>query len=217
LFKIVSSPEFVQGFRSGDREVLERIYLAYVDEVAGVVRGRLARAIGGDWAADMEDLVHEVFARAFAGNARKSFDGTGEYGAYLAAIARNLVAGWAHRRRREPVTRDSDVDPQIADPGPDSEPKWADAETMAVVEQYVRSLPVELREVHEQRYVKCLSQEAVCQALRLSRQQLRTREKHLRDGLERELARAKLRSDSPASAKKLVSEWEQKEARRAQT
>jgi RNA polymerase sigma-70 factor (ECF subfamily) len=216
LFKFASSPEFVQGFRSGDRDVLERIYVAYVDEVAGIVRACLARTMAGGWAAEMEDLVHEVFARAFSGNARRSFEGTAEYGAYLGGIARNLVATWARRRRREPVNRHPDADPHVPQPEPDSEPQWADAETMTAVERYLRELPVELRQVHEQRYVKCLSQEAVCQALGLSRQQLRTREKHLREGLQRELARANLRSAAPPLAKTAASESEHQEAKRAQ-
>jgi len=217
LFKFAYSPEFVQGFRSGDRDVLERIYVAYVDEVAGIVRGRLARTMGAGLAAEMEDLVHEVFARAFSRSARGSFDGTGEYGAYLAAIARNLVATWARRRRREPVPHDPDAELQIAEPEPDSAPGWADAETMAVVERYLRALPVELQQVHEQRYERRLSQEVVCQALGLSRQQLRTREKHLRDGLQRELARAKLRSNAASSTKTAPSASDHKEISRAQT
>jgi RNA polymerase sigma factor (sigma-70 family) len=199
MFKFAAHPQFEQSFRSGDREALERIYSAYVDEVAAIIGARLGRIVGRRGVADAEDLVHEVFTRAFAQSARASYAGRADYGAYLATIARNLVATWARRRRREPITRDPPPCPEVAARQPDCEPEWPDAETMAVVERYLVALPVDLRRVHERRYMECLSEEAASRALGLSRQQLRTRLKHLRDGLRRELARAQLRPDAQLS------------------
>jgi DNA-directed RNA polymerase specialized sigma24 family protein len=63
---------------------------------------------------------------------------------------------------------------------------------MAEVNAYLGELAPDLREVHELRYVQCRSQEETCSALRISRQTLRTREKHLREGLRRRLTRLNL-------------------------
>jgi RNA polymerase sigma factor (sigma-70 family) len=206
VFKFGGSQQLLDGLRAGDAEILEHIYSAYVNEVEAIIKGRLARGPGRGWGGEMEDLVHEVFARAFSSNARRSFNGVGEYGAYLAAIARNLVATWAHRRLREPTIRDLDGELQIPAPEQESEPPWADVETMAVVQRYLSLLPAELQAVHEQRYVKCLPQEVVCRVLGLSRQQLRTQEKRLRKGLKRELKRAKLRGPSGTTPRNVPAE-----------
>jgi RNA polymerase sigma-70 factor (ECF subfamily) len=56
---------------------------------------------------------------------------------------------------------------------------------MTIVEGYLRALPDELKQIHEARFVKGLSQRDAADALGISRQQLRTREARLRDGLRR--------------------------------
>jgi RNA polymerase sigma-70 factor (ECF subfamily) len=186
------SPEFLQRFRAGDPAALEELYLAHVDDVARIIRQVMPRNVNGS---DLEDLLHEVFLRAFSENARRSFDGVRDYAPYLATMTRNLVIDWTHQRSRESPAADADFAWQIAAPPPDSERPWTDPATVAVVNRYLAHVSQELRDVHEQRYVLCRSQESVCQILGLTRQQLRTREKRLRDGLAREVSRAKLREE----------------------
>jgi RNA polymerase sigma factor (sigma-70 family) len=190
MFKFSESSDFLRRFKAGERSFLEKVYVAYVDEVEAYVRRFLA--IYGRHGArpDVGDLVQEAFLRAFAEKARHAFDGQRDYGPFLGALTRNLMVDWARRSGRELPTEDLDRFPHA---GPPSEREWADPQTMAAVNGYLGELPAELREVHELRYVQCRSQDETCSALAISRQTLRTREKHLRDGLRRHLKRMKVR------------------------
>ena len=195
MFKFSCDPEFLKGFRRGERAVLTRVYAEYVDEVETFVRSFFAsqhqRYRLAFRAVDLEDVVQEIFTRAFSDNARLAFDVDRPYGPYLGTLARNLVVDWTRRRYLKIAVED--VERLAAAPGPEVEPPWADAETIQLVNDYIARLEADLREIHELRYVACQTQQEVCQALGLTRQQLRTRETHLRDGLRRALKRAELR------------------------
>jgi RNA polymerase sigma factor (sigma-70 family) len=191
MFKFSESSDFLQRFKAGERPFLEKVYFAYVDEVEAYVRRFLA-AYGWRSAAarpDVGDLVQEAFVRAFGEKARHAFDGQRDYGPFLGALTRNLMIDWARRSGRELPTEDLDRFPESPPP---SEREWSDPDTMAEVNAYLGELPPELREVHEFRYVQCRSQDDACSALAISRQTLRTREKHLREGLRRRLQRLKI-------------------------
>ena len=84
----------LEGFRRGERPALEQVYWAYVARVDRLVR-RILRVHGGTRliaAANVEDLVHESFTRAFSPTARQAYDGIRDYGPYLLTIVRNTVA-----------------------------------------------------------------------------------------------------------------------------
>jgi RNA polymerase sigma-70 factor, ECF subfamily len=195
MFKFPCDPEFLEGFRSGERAVLARVYSEYVDEVESFVRSFFAsqyqRHRLAFRAVDLEDVVQEIFTRAFSRTARLAFDVERPYGPFLGALARNLVVDWS--RRRYPKITPEDVELLGANEAPE-EPPWADAESMRLVNDYIARLSPELREIHELRYVSSRTQQEACKALGISRQQLRTRETHLRDGLRRVLKRAQLES-----------------------
>jgi RNA polymerase sigma factor (sigma-70 family) len=187
MFKFSESSDFLQRFKAGERPFLEKVYFAYVDEVETYVRRFLVKfGRQGVTPPDVGDLVQEAFVRAFGEKGRRAFDGQRDYGPYLGALTRNMMIDWARRNGRELATEDLDRFPETS-PAPDSE--WSDPETMAAVNAYIAELPPELHEVHEFRYVQCRSQDETCSALKISRQTLRTREKHLRDGLRRRLKR----------------------------
>jgi len=197
MFKFSSSQEFLRQFKGGERSALEKVYLAYVDEVARSVARFLVLYLrsggGGGGRADVGDLVQEVFARAFGDKARACFDSARDYGPFLGALTRNLLVDWARRRGRELPSDELDA---VAD-GPASERAWSDPATLSTVNQYITELPSDLRDVHEQRYVLCHSQEAACTALGISRQTLRTREKRFREGLRQRLTRMGLGTSEP--------------------
>lgn len=185
-------PELLRRFRAGERAALEQVYWAYVGDVERIARHGFAvrdkgLRVDGAPPAELGDLVQEVFARAFAERARLAYDGLRDYGAYLATIARNLLADRARRGGREVPL--GPVELEQADEAPDEAP-WADEATVRVVEGYLAGLPEELRALHEQRYVRGLPQVEAARVLGITRQQLRTREARLRDGLARALARA---------------------------
>ncbi|MET0595533.1 MAG: sigma-70 family RNA polymerase sigma factor [Polyangiaceae bacterium] len=189
MFKFSESADFLRNFRAGERAALEKVYFAYIDEVEAQVRRFLSTQKRGG--IDLGDLVQEVFVRAFGEKARHAFDGERPYGPYLGVLTRNLMVDWARRCGRELPSEDLD---RVPDVPPSQRDEWADRETMAAVNAYLAELSAELREVHEFRYVQCRSQDETCSALSISRQTLRTREGHLRDGLRRHLSRMNLRA-----------------------
>jgi len=119
----------LEGFRRGDPDALDRVYREYAEEVATVLihgfafrsGGRSARFHGLSSRFDLEDVLQEVFLRAFGARARLAYDGLRPYGAYLAAIARSAVidrlrsyARWEARvlwdevaAHREPLPEDA--------------------------------------------------------------------------------------------------------------
>jgi RNA polymerase sigma factor (sigma-70 family) len=200
-----NNPELLPAFRAGRRDVLERLYWATVHRVEAIVRHGFWVAssrthVRGVAAAEVGDVVQEVFARAFRERARNGYDGLREYTPYLSTIARNTVIDWARRRGADVEKLAEDI-ADLADIGPradataDEAPlPWADDAVMQVVEAYIAGLPADLRQVHEQRYVLGRSQNDAAAALGTTRQRLRTAEAKLRSGLARELRRAKLKA-----------------------
>jgi RNA polymerase sigma factor (sigma-70 family) len=186
-------PELLRAFRAGDRTALETVYRAYVDKVAGIVRFGFAssRAGGrvvsmGDRPHDLADAVQEVFAKSFSRPARESFDGLRDYGPYLFTVARNVVIDWFRRSSRELPTDVAHLEQALDEVSHlDSEPEspWADQPTMAIVQAFLAGLAPELKRVHQARYAQGLSQRDAAAALGISRQNLRTLERRLRDDL----------------------------------
>jgi RNA polymerase sigma-70 factor (ECF subfamily) len=197
--------QLLRRFRAGERAALEQVYWAYVDRVEHIIRnGFVLRERGlpvpgaGGNHADVAELTQEVFARAFAPAARLAYDGLREYAPYLDAIARNLLVDRARDRGREIPATDEHLR-EACDPFPPAaEPAWADPDTVALVASYLAGLPAELRAVHDARYVRSLSQRDAAVDLGISRQQLRTLEQRLRDGLGRDLRRRELARGAPS-------------------
>jgi RNA polymerase sigma factor (sigma-70 family) len=194
-------PDLLREFRAGDRAALELVYRAYVDKVTSVIRFGF-KPRDGDCvvsglrvnAAEIADLVQEIFAKAFAGPARDAFDGLREYGPYLYAIARNVLADWRRRAGRElptEATRLQQAGDEAWVPTEDELGPWADPATIALVSRYLDGLDEELRRVHRARFVTGLSQRDAAEQLGVGRQTLRTLEGRLREGLKRELERAR--------------------------
>jgi RNA polymerase sigma factor (sigma-70 family) len=172
----------LRRFREGDRDALAEVYWAYVARVEGLLRRRISLA-GSTSPSDLEDLVQEVFIRAFASDTRLGYDGIRPFTAYLFSIARNTLVDWWRRRGREvPVvfTLDEVPEAMVAD---DTAGSYADARTVEVVERFVRGLSPELRAVHEVRFDRGLSQRDAADALGIGRQVLRTLERRLTDQL----------------------------------
>jgi RNA polymerase sigma-70 factor (ECF subfamily) len=136
--------------------------------------------------------VQEIFVKAFAVPAREGFDGLRDYGPYLYAIARNVLADWGRRAGRELPTEMSKL--QLAGDEawvPDEEElgPWADADTVALVRRYLDGLDDQLQRIHRARFVTGLSQRDAADQLGIGRQALRTLEGRLREGLKRALER----------------------------
>jgi len=183
-------PELLPSFREGRREVLERVYRAYVRLVEGYLRGLAHRGGHQDLAqpSSVSDLLQETFVHAFAPEARRRYDGLRPYGAYLATIAHNCFVDALRVRGREtptePVALSRDLDEVV----PPEEIR--DVKVLGVLAAFLSELPARLREVCEQRFVLGRSQEEVSAALGLTRRALRTDEQRLRRGLRKALHKA---------------------------
>jgi RNA polymerase sigma-70 factor (ECF subfamily) len=180
----------VEAFRRGERAALERVYNEHVDGVERMIRAGLARARRFS-AANLADLVQDVFLRAFSERARSSYDGKRAYGPYLATLTRNVLIDWLRRPSNDPSsggTAEELVD-LTTEPG---QTELFEAELVATTASYVEKLSPELKRVHEERFVRASSQRSAAEALGISRQNMRTLERRLVDGLRRALSRARL-------------------------
>src|SRR5262249_23702506 len=145
-------PELLVLFREGEKEVLERVYRAYVRPVE-----RYLRALSRTNAAELgqpsaiADLLQEVFVKAFSADARRSYDGLRQYGPYLATIARNCFIDALRARGRE-VLKAPEQLPADLEAAPEPTPAW-DPEVLAVLNGYLAELPPALKGVYEQRFV----------------------------------------------------------------
>ena len=180
------------AFRRGDREATEKVYRDHIEVVERYVRTALFRA-GKLSAANLADVVQDVFTKAFSRSARERYDSSREYAPFLMTIARNALIDWLRKCGRE--LPEGDLETHFA---PALSSAWvAENETygpelLAAVSSYVESLPAPLRAVHERRFIAAEPQGRAAETLGISRQNLRTLERKLVDGLRRAIRRSRL-------------------------
>lgn len=187
-------------FRRGERQALARVYRLYVDDVARTLRA-------GAWVQwqgvqqrvrtrlsepELEDLIHETFARAFAPAARTAYDGVRPYGAYLGTIARNLLVDNARRSRKERLVVSVEpayIDAIATEP---ADPLWPmeERELHALVMKIVASLPARQQTVFELRYQSKLRHVDIALRLGMSRITVRRIDVAVRHLILEELRRA---------------------------
>jgi RNA polymerase sigma factor (sigma-70 family) len=185
-------------FRAGEPDALAAVYRANVDDVVRTARAVLRTCAGAterndEVASDLADVVQEVFAKAFAPDARRRFDEQRAIGPYLLQIARNAaIDHWRARRRHVLVDGDQLAERLAGDAEASAraDESWASPDVAAAVERFIGSLAEEERRVHDALYVRGLSQREAAADLGVGRQVIRTVEAKLRAGLQRELARA---------------------------
>ncbi|MBX7084030.1 MAG: sigma-70 family RNA polymerase sigma factor [Nannocystaceae bacterium] len=189
------SRTLLAGFRAGAPEALREIYRMHAREITTMLRHGFAfesnagigRFGGLSSPFELQDALHETFARAFEPAARRAFDGIRPYGPYLRTIARNVVLR-AGRRQRERVPLPDGIEQERAVAGTDDDagdPERAaqDRELVAVVRAFLDRVAPADRALLQARFVDGLSQRDAAEQLGLGRQQLRTREARLREAL----------------------------------
>jgi RNA polymerase sigma factor (sigma-70 family) len=170
-----------------DREAFARLYSAFVKRVEGWIRRgagagpRRSRADGDE----VDDLVQEVFIRAFSAIARRRYDGGRPLGAYLHGIASHVLIDRARRSRREVLidvqSSRHALEQQAETPEPSA--AYPDPSALRRVEAFLAALPPQMRALHRERFVAGRSQRQAAAALGVSRQRLRTLEERLKDGV----------------------------------
>jgi len=178
--------QLLASFRAGRPEALERIYCENQRAIRTLLHARLRRS-GHLSAANLADLVQDVFAKAFSTKARLAYDGEREYGPFLKKLATNTLIDWLRCQRRE-IAHDIDLNAVAEAQFTSSAPTTRfPPDLIAITSHFVHELPPELRRVHERRFLASESQGTAAEALGISRQTLRTLERRLLDRLRREL------------------------------
>lgn len=187
-------PDLLARFRAGDREALEAVYRACVGKVSELVAHgfRIAATGGaipglGRRPADLADTVQEIFLKAFSRGARLAFDGSRDFGPYIATIARNVMIDRARRAGRELLLPEAELDlaatPAASDPFAEIVAQWEDPAAIALARRFIDDLPPELTRIHNLLYVEGLSQREAAAQLGITRQVLRTLDGKVREGL----------------------------------
>lgn len=188
---LLSSRALLERFRAGDRAVLADVYQRYAPELVSYLRGTFSVEWGGEEVRvpgcatpfSLLDVVHEVFTRAFSGQARLTYDGLKPYGAYLTGIAHNVVVDQLRRRTFAEQAHDQ-VERHVA-PGDSVSPQAAleEAEADRLFQQFLQTLQGLDRDVYEARFVGARGQEEAAKVLGLSRIQVRRSERRIRQRL----------------------------------
>ncbi len=202
----------LEGFRKGDAAALSRVFRGFVDDVARTIRagavvdveGQRVRVGGGLPEDEVEALVQETFARAFAPAARAAYDGLRPYGAYLATIARNLLIDRGRAERREGKRRGAvaNID-NIAAPAESSDPgmRFEERELLEIVDAVKRALKEPDASIFRLRFEARLGRREVAEALGVTPIMIRRREAQLRAMLLIRLREAGFLSDMPVTIK----------------
>ena len=105
-----SDAALVSASQQGDTEAFGQLYRRYARMVHGILLGRVPPA-------EVEDLVQEVFLRALP-RLRELRD-TSRFGAWLAAIARNIATDHYRRTQTQPESSGdpADAEEQLAQSG----------------------------------------------------------------------------------------------------
>jgi RNA polymerase sigma-70 factor (ECF subfamily) len=180
----MEDPELLSGFKRGEPRTLERLYRIHRPAVVRSIRGAIRRRSpdflqnGGT---EIDDLVQEVFIRAFSPAVRSSYDGGRALAPLLVTIGRNLVKDGIRSRRRE-IRRLRSLDPQEAHQLTTSHRPSEPADVFALrrLAQMLRALPERERALIQVRFADGTSQRAAASALGASYQEVRTLELRLR-------------------------------------
>jgi len=128
-----SDAALVRASQQGRREAFGRLYQRYAPMVHGILLARVPRL-------EVEDLVHEVFLRAMSH--LPGLRDTSRFGAWLAAISRNMANDF-HRRPRSEVERTDDYVEADSNAAPSEQVQTREA---AEILEIIRSLPEAYRE-----------------------------------------------------------------------
>lgn len=187
----------LEAFREGKRAVLARVYRAYSPEVVRYLSRRFAvsppRGESHTTMAllDLEAAHQETFIRAFHPVMRQAYDGVRPYLGLLLTLARSTAIDLLRasgRLAHEAVPLEDAIEiEQLPMEERNPEERMLESEMRTLVRQFLAALPEETRALAQLRFVEGLSQESSALRLRLTRCEVRVRERHLRTQLQKYL------------------------------
>jgi RNA polymerase sigma factor (sigma-70 family) len=187
----------LRRFRSGDRDALAQVYRTHFDEVERFIRRGLL-AMGLFSPANLADVIQDVFLKAFAPAARSRYDAErGPYAPFLMTLSRNVLVDWARRHGREArVDGHAAVEDAVGGEAAGA-PSMFEPSLVAATKRYVEKLSPELRALHHRRFVLAEPQRQAAERLGITRQNLRTLERRLVEGLRQHLESDDAATDAP--------------------
>lgn len=190
--------KLLAAYREGQTWAFEALYREHAEPVrrflAGgftfVSRGRTCRYRGAGVGIDIDAIVQETFARAFAPATRVNYDGERPFKNYLFSIAKNLVLRELQRRDRvlnvdnTEETTDAlarrGVDLGLTPDDPNPEHAVADEQLLAVTRGFIATLNEEETTFFGIRFARGLTQEATAAEMGCTRARVKLLEKALR-------------------------------------
>lgn len=189
----------LEGFRKGTAEALQKVYECYFPGVANYLRfgfsftsgGRSCRYRGTRSTFDIEDKLHDVFARAFTERARLSYDGISPYGIYLRTIARNLIIDDFRKKEHalldyhfedlpEPSGSDAGAYDFVAKAHLNPEEHAEQAQIEALVQRFTGELPTRERTIYALRFEQGLEHQDIMERTGISVAKVKTSEERIR-------------------------------------
>lgn len=190
-------PHWLAGYRRGDADALQRVFDSHSDELQKLLTtGMVTKSEGKRVRIRIQDpderdeVINEVFARAFSVATRRNYRGVAPFFPYLCRICRNVVVDRFHESRRErALFRSDNVDSpsggfalseQAADwqSGPTSlgrSPEMSAARTQlaTALQAFMTTLTDEERELMRLYYEDDASQRTAAERLGIDRNRVR--------------------------------------------
>ena len=180
----------LDGFRRGDPAALTRVYREYSPLLARFlartfsVRGGSASSAFRLSALDLQDAHQESFVRAFAERNRKAYDGLRPFEGWLFSIGRSAAIDLLRAKGKvanEAVSLDEGNLPEVGSDDKGPEDQALEHEIRALVQRFLATLDGQARRLAELRFAEGRSQEQASAELGLTRSEVRTREKRVRE------------------------------------
>lgn len=177
---LLDNRELLVRFKAGSPEAIAAVYLHYLPLVAEIVskgfqfesEGKPLRFRGTRSPFEADDLIADIFVRAFRPQARDAYDGLRPYANYLKTIARNTIID--RTRRRDPLTSDClPITEELADvkaADGDGTPfdHLEQAEILKLAAEFIGALPERERAVIRGRFLDGRPQTQLALQLQLS-------------------------------------------------
>lgn len=194
---MLRDPQLLLAYRNGSEEAFLALYERYATPLRRFMQGgfsfssqgRHCRFRGTDNSMDVESLVQETFARAFAKTTRENYDGVRPFQTYLFSIAKNLVLRECHHRERllvvdyvEDSAEGQSVFSTPHDGGGSDNPEQrvANKQLETIMAVFIDELTSEERSLFSYRFAKGFTQEASAELMKTTRARVKLLEKNLR-------------------------------------
>jgi RNA polymerase sigma factor (sigma-70 family) len=194
---MLRDPQLLLAYRHGSEEAFLALYERYAGPLRRFLQGgfsfssqgRQCRFRGTDTSMDVESLVQETFARAFAKTTRENYDGIRPFQTYLFSIAKNLVLRECHHRDRlivvDYVEDSADGQGVFSTPNENGvcdnpEQRVANKQLEGIMSAFIGELTLEERRLFSLRFAKGFTQEASADMMRTTRARIKLLEKNIR-------------------------------------